>query len=414
MRAPHTHLGRIYSQTPKNVRVFVRALTFDQAPKRLNPVPVDFGALAKLPNLDGVKDLPLVQTAEDVHLEALGTPPLALAVAAPPSLPVYIRRNSLLLLQANLEHVTFASRVVDAVRRFAYGNFVSRYQETVGTEPFRLLVLSDAPSLVPLLFTRTTAKSFCNITLDGLADWALLKRDALQVYAGPSLQVSMRPVPSKISRRFSKQLKLTSREPTGLFRWSRAGYTFVHGRGVLGLVGNGMVYSASVAEGEVIAVNRAHLVGISVNGPHDLENCVVAYKNPVKLENVSIVPPPQVAKVKTRQDAWVQLKYYYWKLFDVVRELRGRSTQHAIGNENFVKVVGPRTILLQSGAPQESFERKFNLPRLSPASHVQTLEVKPTEKVPADYLNVVTIHPTKGATIESTDDFKDAIRTKKE
>ncbi|GEQ70622.1 hypothetical protein JCM33374_g4300 [Metschnikowia sp. JCM 33374] len=379
----------------------------------MNPVPVKFSATTHSPNVDDVPGLPNLKSVDDVSLQAVGTPPSALTVAAPPSLPVYIRRNTLLTLQANLDHVTFTSRLISPFSRLAYGNFVSRYQEIVGTEPFNLLVSSNSPTWFPRFFSRTTSKSFTNISLDGSSDWAILKRDALQVYAGPSLEVSVRSLPSKISRRFSKQLKLTSREPTGLFRWFQSGYTFVHGRGALGLVGNGVVYSASISEGEVIAVNRAHLLGISVNGPHDLENCVVSFKNPVKIENIKIVPPPQVAKIQTWRDFWTQSKYYYWKAFDTFRNVRGRSLQHAIGNQDFVKVVGPRTILLQSGAPQESFERKFNLPRLAPVNHVETSPVKPTEKVPADYLNIVTIDPKKGASIKSTNDFKDALRVKK-
>ncbi|OBA23497.1 hypothetical protein METBIDRAFT_106434 [Metschnikowia bicuspidata var. bicuspidata NRRL YB-4993] len=391
---------------------WARGLSFNQAPKALGPVPVVFPGVNLLPALDAVEELPTLRSVDDVRLEALGSPPQALSVAAPPSLPVYIRRNTMMTLQANMDHVRFQSRLLAPLQRLMSGNFVLRYQEIVGTEPFSVLVLASSPSWFPSLFSRTTQKSFTNLALDGAADWALFKRDALQVYAGPSLEISMRRVPARISRRFSKHLKLRLREPTGLYRWYRPGYTFVHGRGALGLVGNGMVYSASVAEGELIAVSRAHLLGISVNGPHDLENCIVAHKNPVKMENVVLVPPPQAASLNTWRDVWTQLKYYYWRLFDLLRKFRGRSMQQAIGNQDFVKVVGPRTILLQSGVPQESFERKFDLPRLTPASHVQIVPEKLVENKPADYLNVVTIEPGKAPKIESTDDFKDGLRHK--
>ncbi|KAF8003555.1 hypothetical protein HF325_002800 [Metschnikowia pulcherrima] len=388
-----------------------RSLSFQQAPQALGAIPVKFAPVdEKL--VENVAKLPGSASHEDVQLEALGTPALALSVSAPPSFPVFIRRNTMLALQAGANSVNVTPRLVNPLVRFAHGNFVSRYQEYVATAPFQMLVSLYAPTWFPRLFRRVTQKSFTSVSMDGRVDWALLKRDALHVYAGPSLEVSMRFLPRHISRRFSKHLKLAKRAPTGLFKWYKLGYTFVHGRGVLGLVGNGTVYSADIPEGEFMAINRAHLLGVSVNGPHDLENCVLGMQNTAVVDNAVVVPPPRVAQIKTWRDFLIQLKYYYWKLFDLYRQIRGRSSQYAVTTTDFVKVMGPRTVLLQSGAPHESFERKFNLPRLTPASHVEMMPVKPVEKVPADYLNIVTIDPEKGPTIESTNDFKDGLRGK--
>lgn len=357
-------------------------------------------------NLGHVKSLPKLNTVDEVQLEAIGSPPSALTIGAPPSLPVYIRRHTLLTLQANLANIKLTSKFVDPFRRLLYGNFASRFQEVLSSSSFTMMVSSNTPTLFPAVFRKTTPKSFATVSVDGTKDWAFLKRDALQVYTGPSLDISTRKLPSKISKRLSKNLNLSSRKPTGLSSWFKRGFIFVHGRGALGLVGSGLVYSATIAEGEEIAVNKNSLIGVSVNGPHDLQNCVIEFSNPVTYLNIKFVNPKRPMHLKTAMDFVLEAKFYYCKTLQVTQRLKHKVFEE---NQDFVRVIGPRSILLQSGSPQELFEKSLELSRLATQFTLDTSANQESVKAPSDYLNVVTVAAGEKATIQSVADFKNSL-----
>lgn len=396
---------------------FKRHLNINQAPLVSSPVSVAYNSLSKADALLNVENLPNLKTMEHLEFEAVGEPPSAMSVGIPPSVPVYVRRKTLLTIQGNPLHMSISKYLLNPVKGFFYGNFTSRYEKLIATEPFTVMVSADAPSLLPRLFSRTTQKSFASISLDGETDWALLKRDALHIYGGPSLYVGKYALPGKISRQLAQRLGMATRETTGLFNWFRSGYNFVNGRGIIGLVGNGVLYTATVAEGEELAVNKNNLVGLTVNGPHDLQNCVVRFSHPFKDADKAerlIVPPPQVDQIRTWRDVVTNAKFYYWRTYMFFLSLKKLTPNVLVGNQDFVRVIGPRTILIQSGAPYESFERNFRLPSLKPEVTLREVPLPKHENKPQDYLNIVTIDPQKGAIIESTKDFKNSINANKE
>lgn len=392
-------------------RQFIRALTIKQAPQVSISQSIISNSTSNAKNIEDIEALPNLKTKEAVTMEALGTPPSVMSIGTPPSLPVYVRRRTLLTIQGVYEHMSISNETRHFFKRLLYGNFVSRYQKLVGTEPFSLLVTSNPPSLLPSLYLNRSSRAFASINLDGINDWAILKPDALHAYAGPSLNIGMYRLPLRISRQLARRINLSDRESTGLFRWTRSGYTFVNGRGSIGLAANGVIYSVDVADGEEVSVNRDNLVALSVNGPYDLRNCVVNYtfRSDGK---IPVAPaPPKMAQINSWSDFVVNTKYYWWKLSSFVQRFRRDPPKLLVGYLDFVRVIGPRTILLQSGSKHQSFERNFLLPTIAPPKVTTTgppgTEV---EKTPSDYLNVVTIDPVKGPSIASASDFKDAVK----
>lgn len=355
-------------------------------------------------NLAQVYKLPKLNASNELKLEIVGDPPSAASLVIPPSLPVNIRRGSLLALQGNPSNVSMTPKYLNAAKRLLYGNLSSRYTLIVSTETIQMLVSARAQTIIPRLFRNTTPRAFASITLDGKSDWALIKRDALQVYGGSSLVVETVKIPQKISRQLAKALGSRIRANTGLFSWLRPGYTFVGGRGIIGVVGNGLVYSVDVAEGEEFAVNKSCLVGFSVNGPKDIQNVAVKHEQTPLHVPAVIMPPPKVARMQTRTDVLINLKHYSWLAAKAIKDAWLFVRRHTSETPGFIRIVGPRTVLVQSGEPFNRYERSFQLASLESYGVPVPANEGPVPRVAADYLNTVTVGP-RGTTIESTESF---------
>lgn len=349
--------------------------------------------------------LPKLTSDNQLKLEPIGSSNShAASVSLPPSLPVNIRRGLLLALQGDPAHVSIKPHFLSPLKRFLYGNLTSRYTQIISTDTTLLLVSARAETAMPRLFRVSSAKALASIVLDGKSDWALLKRDALHIYGGPSLNVETVKVPLRISRQLAKSLNSRTRLETGIFSWLRVGYTFVGGRGVIGVVGNGLIYSVDVAEGDEVAVSKSCLVGVSVNGPQDLQNSLVKLEQkPVHVPAI-IMPPPRVALVKTWRDIVMNIKHYSWITAKALKDVWFWFRQHTSETPSFVKVIGPRTVLLQSGDSVDSYEKAFEVPSLESYGTVAPSVDVPIPRVAADYMNTVTVGP-KGVTIDSTDSF---------
>lgn len=383
-------------------RQFARTLTIKQAPLISASKSVLSNSITNLKNTENVEALPNLTSMGTVTMEAIGSLQSAMTVGIPPSLPLYVRRNTILTIQGSHEHIAASNVTIMFFKRLLYGNFVSRYQKLMSTEPISLLVTSNYPTSFPSLFLNSTSKSFASVNLDGINDWAILKPDALHIYSGPSLNIGMFKLPNKISRQLAKRTNL-GKETTGLFHWAKSGYTFVSGRGNIGLVGNGVIYSVDIAEGDELTVNRDNLVAVSVNGPYDLQNCIIRHRFPVPKgdKKITTIAPQRTAHVNSWNDFVKNTKYYFWKVLSIFQKLRG-GRESSKGLVNFVHVLGPRSILIQSGSLNLSLKRDFLLPSgLS--------KLPESKKTSADYLNIVTFDHD-GPKISSTKDFKETVK----
>ncbi|RLV90062.1 Altered inheritance of mitochondria protein 24 mitochondrial [Spathaspora sp. JA1] len=370
-------------------------------------------------NIQESKELKSHRILENAEFKTLGTPQTALSINSPPSVPVYIRRGSLLSIYG-LSEISSIDSVRSTLefqlwwKRLLYGGFVSTYQKLISTTPFSILVSSSSRNY---LFPSSSNKSFISLNLDGTNDWAVLNKNAIQVYTGNSLHIGLHTLPRTISKNLAQALKTSSRTPTGLFSWKQMGYTLLTGRGQVGLVGGGSIYNINLDKDEQVLINKNNLLAITVNGSNDLQNCIVKYSFPLQHQSINTnreIKP--LVKFKPTNNFGVQLYKLQqviqsgWKTISEFISRGKRDTfNFLVGNQEFIKVVGPRNILLQSNSP---ITRSSNKPVRGTNHNITQVEstTTPTEKKPEDYLNYVTIEPGKGAVFKSTPDFSETIK----
>lgn len=463
-------------------------------------------------NIGQVTQLKPYQTLETAKFESLGTPPTILSIHSPPSVPIYLRRGSLLSIYG-LKSTANSNNNSDKTGTFVddgpiirntieyphlwkrlllFGKFQS-FQKLISTIPISLLISSKNKSSGHKAIT--TSSSFVNVILDGLNDWAILNKNAIQVYTGNSLLVSLHSLPRYISKKLAKQMNngtqnssgsKGTRVETGLRSLWNRGYTLLSGRGQVGLVGNGGIYQLDIGEHEEILINKWALLAITVNGPFDLENCVIKDTSTISQQSqlsVTSAPsaalsssvtssplsswwsrllllllikrsnnqvanhttntisttttkaPPTTASPTTSPTAsptasqiYHQFKYYTSKISHGTKslissihktylKLRTKWTIFTLGTNDFVKIVGPRNVLVQSSfhtpnQRQQQHGGVYQLKKLQllPSDTHEYVAVSlPSKKNPKDYLSYVTIDPEKGAVFANTPNFKQTV-----
>lgn len=388
-----------------------------------NASPVN-NSVAKEESIKLADSLISTKSLESAEFLALGVPPTILSVNSPPSVPVYIRRGSLLSIYGLSDTQTIHNQleIKNPIKHFLYGNYVSSYQKLISTTPFSILVSSVSRNFSP--FSTTNNKSFVSLNLDGANDWAILDNQALHVYTGNSLIVALYRLPYTISRNLSKKLSLPFKTSTGLSKWSKLGYTLLSGRGQVGLVGKGTVYNVNLKESEEILINKNNLLGISVNGPYDLQNCILKYTFPLsksdteKLERstkeqvTTVNPPGQNGSLLQYYNYYSSILGSVWRrLLNVYYGGRIKSFNFLVGNQEFVKVIGPRSILLQSNSSNNyDFGTKRKIGGGLESKETGLVPSGSRERTAEDYLNYVTIKDGKSE-FKSTPNFNQAIPT---
>lgn len=343
-------------------------------------------------NIQNVQKLLYETTLDTPQLTTLGTPPNVLLVSVPPSVPIHLKKGSLLSL--------YNCRDIETELKITHGLFkpwkslqyfqwpFNIYSKLISTTPFSVLISSDAK-----------LKSFATVTLDGSTDWAVLKPKAVGAYIGNTLSVSLHRLPGTISKKLALVLPdYTIKSKTGFSPWR--GYTFLTGRGHVGLVGEGSVYNINLEAGEKILIHQKNLLAITVNGPADLQNCIVKHSKP-KEQHLTEVKPIETSPKKVVP--------WYSKTLEVLKSLFRKTPKvedFLVGKEEFVTVVGPRNILLQSSygtllSTAVDTTNKLKIP-------VNKL-IQDTKKTTKDVLSYVSISPTKGAVFENTPDFKESV-----
>ncbi|KAG7660532.1 AIM24 [[Candida] subhashii] len=382
-------------------------------------------------NIQDVEELVGYRTLETAEFKALGNPQTILSINSPPSVPIYVRRGSLLSIYG-LQEISSISSVRSTLefpkwfKKLIYGGFVSSYQKLISTTPFSILVTS---------ISRTSGssgsgqKSFVCLSLDGTNDWAVLNRSAIQIYTGNSLNLDMHPLPRTISRKLSQKLNISGRTPTGLNSWKQLGYCLINGRGQVGLVGNGSVYNINLDDGEEILINKKNLLAITVNGSNDLQNCIVKYSFPVDEQVIEEVETPAPVKSTSSSTQWGKISNQLYHIQKYISNFFGTIANYTnwgksktynilVGNQEFIKIIGPRNILLQSNtitgpSRQRLYNRSAKSTAPPPGEFLQpqpTAESQPVDKTSSDYLNYVTIKPGKGAVFKSTPDFSESVK----
>lgn len=415
------------------LRVLRRGITISQSPIVRGSAPSGHGASAQADSATAADSVtaaadsvtaarieePVVWTLLPLSLllpltaamEVLNLPATVVSVRVPPSYPVHIRRGSLLSLYGHDDALAAVRSSVEALsplRALLLGARVFQYQKLVATKPFLMLVLSVALSY---WVRRDANRSFATLDLDGQTDWAVLPRDALQVYSGPSLSIKVHTLPRYILRRLAQRFQLPRTTPTGLFRWTLPGFTLLAGRGKAGLVARGSIYQMQLKDGEQVLLNRNHLVALTTNGSHDLHNAVLRYllvsapETAVAAAATSALPQWLPLLLAT---AWTYAKSGWAAATSLGRSLRQAAYSFLAGSRDYVKVIGPRTLLLQTSHSSRSRHDRTETLRLHLLEAVIATQAATNQRTSADYLNYVTVTP-RGAVFESTPDFRESV-----
>lgn len=346
-----------------------------------------------------VERLPSIKTSDDILVNIFGNPPAMATIAIPPSIPINIRKHSLVMVQGSSSRLRSKIRALLPFKSILFDGDVQLFEEITTTEPTSLIVSAQKSSMFQRYFGKSSQRSFTSLKLNGVTDWAILQKDAVQVYGGHSLVVGKHKTPKNISRAFARTLGLSRRPRTGLSTLASRGFTFIGGRGVAALAGHGQVFAIEVKENEEILINKHNLLSISVNGPHDLENCVVERQDSHPSILVQKVQRPSMLKIHSIQDLKTNLRSISEFISSIWQFVRMEMKDFIMGNSNFVNVWGPRTVLLQSEA--SGFYRNLKRETLIVSASRTTNHTPEVTLELKDFLNIVTCRPESKPTIES-------------
>lgn len=342
-------------------------------------------------NIQNVKKL--------VNNEIIDTPNLVpiddtiLSVELPPSIPIYMKRGSLVSIYgiSNLSTASISNLLeFQNIMKAFYGDFNLLYSKIISTSKISLLITANKKNWMNLSRV-TNSKSLSILNLDGSTDWALLQKGFLQFYIGNSLKISNFVLPKKISKKLSQLKQIPTATNTGLRSWFNYSYTLLSGRGQLGLTGNGSIYNINLIENEELLINKKNLLAITVNGPHDLQNCTVSYTSsenaPVPTRTTNLTSSPRVNN-------------YINKFLQTLGLIKLHTNNYLIGNQQFIKVMGPRNLLIQS-------DINFKIPQIPKEDINKSLKLFNAKS--KDFLNYVNVN-NASAKITSTENFKDTLK----
>ncbi len=278
-----------------------------------------------------------------------------------PSQPIHIHHNKILSIKTeSLSKISSKTQYNNPLGSFLYGGFYSKYRKFESIIPSEILLAGQNNN---------------KLRLDGLIDWAIFPKDALISYSGVALNVSLHRIPWG----------------SGLSSLLRLGYLHISGRGDVYLQNNGEIYTVNLGKDEEIIVRKNGIVGISVNGD-ELGNCCES----IALSNHEVQKESQEVVVEKSEN---ELKDLFWNTYHGI----GKTLRYLvglIGKDDFVKVRGPRSLILTSNV-----STKFEFPRRDNEIEITEQQLNKSSQ---DYLSYVTVKDGK-VTFESTPSFKETV-----
>lgn len=173
---------------------------------------------------DPAKKLPYA----DARFDVIGTPFSLLSVSLSASQTLYTRRGTLVGLSGKSENTVSTLSILEPIQRAPVGI------------PFLYQKVSSTSPVTALISTKTPISSIVSVNLDGRDDWIISQRQALLAWTGLTL---------KLKPQYNVKL--------GLAHW---GNTYITGRGLLALTGNGQIYQVHVKAGESYVAHPRYAV----------------------------------------------------------------------------------------------------------------------------------------------------------
>lgn len=371
-------------------------------------------------------------TKDEPTFRVLGTPQSTLSLTVPPSIPVHIKRGSLMSLYspgsetAIDSSVTSTMEISQPIRKFIYGGITSAYQHIRSTVPLNMLISAYSTggfwSAITSHTKKEATKTFCNIAMDGTVDWALFQPKSLQVYTGNSLSITGKkfPIRSKKSKRIT------------LGTFFHRGYSLMSGRGFVSLVGSGSIFKLSLGHDEEVYIRKSNILASTVKdisefATGDFQKAKINNKTRNQMELEQKRAEEQNLKIKTlitttethTPTTWDKLRVRFIKALNWIWYKVNDASNKVIGNGEYIKITGPRLLLLQTSTGYDQFIFGSDIR----GSYFKSRNIKETEKfikkekelikpvaTVGDNLSVVTIAKDGGIKYHNTENFNDEVK----
>jgi hypothetical protein len=309
----------------------------------------------------------------------LGTPGSILQVSLPPSTPLYAKRKSLLSISTPAS----TSGSADAAEEPAESKIFSTLQFFSPLNVYQRLT-STVPLSLTLSAPAAPGASIAVVELNGTVDWW-------------------------VNGRYRHVLAFASTPASTLTVAGRGAKSRVTGRGIIALSARSLnIFRVGLAPGDSFLVRRAALLGYSIDDPFRTR---VTYDDTISTaasaaDATAIVDEPPVSKVRgILNGLWARAK---------------AAVSWLNRNNEFVKVHGPATLLVDSAAAAPaassspisiklggSIEREIAKTIVAEQAGGATLGKVVKKDDPKHYLKYVNIGTDGKATFESTSSFKD-------
>ncbi|CCE91199.1 Aim24p TDEL_0C03100 [Torulaspora delbrueckii] len=323
------------------------------------------------------------EVTDTTRVRVLGQPPTLASLVVPPSIALYVRKGCLTSLHGSpsinmsYEWIGFWSNLL------RYGTLKPAiYHKLISTTKFDALVAPNFLSnrLGPRLgLSSSPFRTLCLLNLDGTSDWNVWGKNSIVAFEG-NTSLELRPPRLNLFRNplFSSK------------------YLVLKGRGNVLLSGSGSVYTIQLKDAsDEIILRSEHLLALNGSTQLDINESITEQ---------SLIPQEEVKKV-VEPFREFDIKMFFQISRDLIATLWNRSksiySYLKNGPTKFLKIKGPRTLLVQSS---------FNV--YLPASNVNpgvTTAAKLTTQPSKDYLNYVSVSNNGQVDFQSTADFQQSV-----
>lgn len=324
--------------------------------------------------------------ADTTRVRVLGQPATLASLVVPPSIALYVRKGCLTSLHGapsiamSYEWIGFWSNLL------RYGTLKPAvYHKLISTTRFDALVAPNFLSnrLGPRLgLSSSPFRTLCLLNLDGTSDWNVWGKNSIVAFEG-NTSLELKP----------PGLNLFRHNP--LFS---SKYLVLKGRGSVLLSGSGSVYTIQLKDASDEIILRAeHLLAANGSTQIDINESITEQD----------LAPPRQQPVKTDEtpDREFDLKMFFQISRDLITATWNRTkfvySYLLNGPTKFLKIRGPRTLLVQSS---------YNV--YLPASSTNpgiTTPARLTSQSSKDYLNYVSVSKDGQVDFQSTADFQQTV-----
>lgn len=280
---------------------------------------LDVKTLFETTNEDSLETTSVTTT----EFQLLGDNPTLASVQVSASIPLYVNRHCLVSIHDSnrLDNVN-----VSLTRWFTFWPTfsLSRFNKLIGTDQFHCLVSSKKPS-----------DTLSLLQLNGTHDWVVFR---------PSSIISFEENSSLSIQWYHKWLNYLKWMTNSINSFSS--YGKVSGRGNILLNGVGSIYKLELkSEEEQILLQKSRI--LAINGLNKLD-----FKNAITFEQSSKnITEHSLSTNVENTNAGSHTVTLYKKTVAMIKN-RWRN----VNNSDFVRIKGPRTVLVQTGSKNSNFQ----------------------------------------------------------